>query len=510
MKHMRKLVALFAALALVLAMAVPAFAAADTTYTVTVKNPVGKYEAYQIFTGRLENGVLSDVEWGTGITEAGKNALGNAAERAAALSGKGNDGAEVKAFAKEVAQYLSTTYKESEAYADGATSTTIKDLSAGYYLIKNEDNSVSDDSFYTDFIMQVVENTSVSPKGDKPTLDKQIKHNESQAWGVVGDNQIGDTVEFRTITTVPNVSGYTKYDYVIKDTMSAGLTSNVEDATDITIKVKDNDVLDSSYYTVTASGNSFEVKIDILKAIADGKMQSGDSLYTYYTGVLNENAKIYNDKQDNTAHLEYSNNPNDDSSRGNTPDKKVYDWTYQMEVNKIDGATKKDLTGAKFVLSKKNITLGDINENGVPTETSDLIKLIENNDGSYTIAPDDYTGPTAVVITAGKITIKGLDDDTTYYLYETKAPEGYNRIDTPTTIRISASYNGDGSVADAPKVSVNGGESTTDMKVEIVNNAGTTLPSTGGIGTTIFYVVGGGLMAAAAVLLITKKRMENK
>ena len=153
--------------------------------------------------------------------------------------------------------------------------------------------------------MKVVGNMTATPKGDKPSLDKQIKHNESGEWGVVGDNQIGDTVEFRTITKVPDTAGYTKYDYIIHDTMSAGLTSNVTSSADVTIKVNDTTVLTTEYYIVTATGNSFSATVDILQAIADGKMNANDQLYTYYTGVLNTDAKVYDEgKQDNVAYLE--------------------------------------------------------------------------------------------------------------------------------------------------------------------------------------------------------------
>lgn len=520
MKAIKKLMAALLAVAMLCAIAVPAFAddsapkAAAATYTVTIDNPVGSYEAYQIFSGRLDEATLSDVQWGTGVTAAGQAALGKAAERAEALA-TANTAAAAKAFAKEVNAYLSNTKYESNAYTAGAATTTISNLPAGYYLIKNKANSVGEDNVYTDFIVAVVKDTQVSPKGDKPTLDKEIKHNENNTWGVVGDNQIGETVEFRTITTVPNTAGYDKYDYTIYDTMSEGLTSNVHTNDDVVIKTKtaDGDVLDSNYYMVTvdvANSNKFTVKIDILNAVKDGKIAADDSLYTYYTGVLNENAKIYNKNQNNEAHLEYSNNPNDDSSHGKTPDKKVYDWTYQMEVNKVDGKNNNTIDGAKFVLSRQNFTMGAVDEDsGLPIDTSNLIKLIANADGSYTIAPANYTGTTTYVMTAGKITIKGLDDAVDYYLYETKAPSSYNRVTEPTKIKIEASYNTDSSAANAPKISVNGAESTTDMKVTIENNVGATLPTTGGIGTTIFYIIGGGLMVAAVVLLITKKRMEK-
>ena len=196
------------ALALMLPLGITAFAA--ETYTITIENdkPGHTYEAYQIFTGDLSvkegSSILSNISWGDGVTGEGQTALGNAAEKAAALKTE----ADAKAFAEEVAGYLdSAAAKTSEAQADGTY--TISNLSPGYYLVKDKDNTLSDaDDFYTAYIMQVVGNVTAEPKGEKPTLDKQIKHNDNGSWGVVGDNQIGDTVEFRTISTIPqNLSG---------------------------------------------------------------------------------------------------------------------------------------------------------------------------------------------------------------------------------------------------------------------------------------------------------------
>lgn len=503
MKYMKKLMALLAALTLALAMAVPAFAEA-TTYTITIKNGTGTYAAYQIFKGDLHGDTLSNIQWGDNVTDAGKTALGDAAVKAKTLTGE----AEAKTFASEVAQYLTNP-------PAGTGTDSITGLAAGYYLIKN--TTVGKDEVYTDYILQVVKDVEVNPKSGKPTLDKQIRHNDNGEWGVVGDNQIGDTVEFRTITTVPIVSGYTEYTYVIHDEMSAGLTSNVHSNDDVTIKVNDEDAkeLDKIYYTVTVdpeNANKFTVTVDVLKAIEDRKMAAGDTLYTYYTGILNENAAVYNvGKQDNKAYLEYSNNPHDNTTKNETPKKVVYDWTFKMEVNKIDGESKAPLSDAKFVLSKNgNCSLGTIGDDGTPSTTTDLIDLIENSDGSYTVAPAGYTGPVVKVMTAGKITIKGLDDATDYYLYETKAPAGYNRLADAVKFKITAAYDGTGNSCTSVATQVDDNAAQADLSITVANNKGAYLPSTGGIGTTLFYVIGGGLMAVAAVLLVAKKRMNNK
>lgn len=502
MKRVKRVLALLAAFALVLAMAVPAFAD-GATYTITINNSVGTYEAYQIFKGDLEKNVLSNIEWGTGVTDAGKAAFGGKTAADVAKTLENNETA-AKDFATEISKYLGK--------ASGEGTDKITGLSAGYYLIKNK--SVNEGEAYTDFILQVVKDVEITPKGQKPTLDKQIRHNESGQWGVVGDNQIGDTVEFRTITTVPNTTGYTKYDYEIFDEMSIGLTSNVTATSGITIKIDDGEELGRDYYTVTVdstNANNFSVKVDILKAIKEGKIEEGNSLYTYYTGVLNEDANVYDKgNQQNTAYLQYSNNPHDNTTKGETPHVTVYDWTFKMNVQKIDGANHKDLADAKFVLSKSGTAdLGTIDENGTPAGTENLIKLVyDPTDSTYRIATAS-DAKTTYVMTAGDITIKGLDDAEDYYLYETKAPAGYNRLTEPVKFRINATYT---SADSRPDVLTKVGDkaAVTGLKVSVENNAGTTLPSTGGMGTTVFYVVGGGLMAVAVVLLVTKKRMENK
>ena len=502
MKYMKKFMALLAVLTLALAIAVPAFAeTTTTTYTITINNGTGTYAAYQIFKGDLHEKTLSNIEWGDNVTDEGRTKFGNAADKAKTITTE----ADAKAFAVEVAKYLTDP-----AAGTGTDSITVS--GPGYYLIKN--TSVGEGEVFTDYILRVVGDVTVNPKSGKPTLDKQIRHNETGLWGVVGDNQIGDTVEFRTLTTVPIVSGYTQYTYAIHDEMSAGLTSNVRSNDDVTIKVNDEDAkkLDKIYYTVTfdpKNANKFTVTVDVLKAIEDGKMAAGDTLYTYYTGILNENAKVYNDgKQDNKAYLEYSNNPHDNTTTNKTPEKVVYDWTFKMEVNKIDGESNAPLSDAKFVLSKNGSrSLGTIGDDGTPSNTKDLISLIENSDGSYSVAPAGHTG--TYVMTAGNITIKGLDDATEYYLYETKAPAGYNRLTAAVRFKITATYSDAGDNCTSVTATVNN-DVQSSVSVNVRNNKGSTLPSTGGIGTTIFYVIGGGLMAVAAVLLVTKKRMNNK
>lgn len=505
---MKRIFTLMLALMMVLALSVTAFAAGP--YTITINNSAAghTYEAYQIFAGDLEtaNGktVLTNITWGSGVTTQGQAALGDAAAKAESLTTE----EDARAFAKAVAPYL--TNPSVSTAGDGTY--TIANLDSGYYLVKDKDNTLTNaDDFYTAYLMKVVGNVTAAPKGDKPTLNKQIKHNENGEWGVVGDNQIGDTVEFRTITKVPNTSGYTKYDYIIHDTMSAGLTSNVKTSADITIKVNDATVLPAEYYTVTANGNSFSVQVDILKAIQDGKLAHDNELYTYYTGVLNADAKVYDEgKQDNVAYLEYSNNPNVDTDKGKTPEKKVYDWTFKMGINKVN-ENGGQLTGAKFALSKNGtLKVADMNCNdeGIPAVTTGLIGMVKISDGEYRVAVDGDTN-VVYVVDAGNPVIKGLDDAIDYYLYETKAPAGYNLMTEPVHFVISASYAADGSNYTSVTVTVGAAAASDTLSANVVNKSGSTLPETGGIGTTIFYVLGSLLVVGAGVVLITRKRMSK-
>lgn len=532
-KAMKKLMAALLAVAMVCAMAIPAFAAGTGSNTLTINGTTDghTYEAYQVFTGDLKGNVLSNIVWGNGVdgdgiladrelpaTLSGTSSATSAAELAARLEGLPSNSDDVNTFAKVVSKHLKVSAKHIST-ASGKTY-TINNLPDGYYFIKDATDIMPEGATYSRYMLNIVTNVNINAKDTTVTLKKEIQHNETGEWGVVGDNQIGDTVKFRTITTVPDTTGYTDYTYEIHDTMSPELTSNVKDNTDITIKVNDTTVLDSTYYNVTVdptNSNKFTVKVKIIDAVKAGVLHANDNLFTYYTGVLNETAKVYPDgPQQNEAHLVYSNNPNDGGT-GKTPDQTVYDWTFKVDVTKVDGANPDmKLEGAVFVLSKANGLDLEPGKDGTPTKNLDkLIKLVDNNNGTYTVATTTTTTATTYTMTtpaSGQISIKGLDDQTKYYLYETKAPGGYNVLTTPVEIKIiDNTYDITGNyIATQPNVVVNGSNACSGVGFNVENNAGTTLPGTGGIGTTIFYVIGGGLMVAAAILLITKKRMENR
>ena len=514
MKHIKKLAGLLLALVMALSLAVTAFADESTTYSITINNSTAghTYEAYQIFTGDLAtneagNKVLSNIVWGSGVSEAGQTALGDAAAKAETLKTE----ADAKAFAKAVAPYLTTAAGSANTVTDGKY--VISGLAAGYYLVKDQDGSLTgDNDSYTEYIIQVVGNVTATPKSDVPEVQKKVKDiNDSTDttktdWQDSADYDIGDSIPFQLKATLAdNVSSYTTYKVVFHDTLSKGLTYN----NDAKVYI---DGTETNGFTVTATVNAdgtttLTVSCDDVKALGAG---NSSVITVEYTAKLNENAVLGSAGNPNEVYLEYSNNPNKsetgDNETGETPKDVVIVFTYKTIINKVDSENK-PLTGAAFKLEK----------------------LIKGKDG----AADTWTTVKEFTVyeTTTSFTFSGLDDGQ-YKLTETKTPVGYNTID-PIYFVIEATHD---ETADAPTLKTlnayltdANGNKQTEMKdgesvnidlgtvdltagsitTTVVNKSGSKLPSTGGIGTTIFYVLGGVLVLAAVVLLVTKKRMSG-
>ena len=498
-KAMKKLMAALLAVAMVCAMAIPAWAdgsaPAGTTYTITINNPVGSYEAYQIFSGDLEGNVLSNIKWGTGVTADGQNYFGKAKDKAATLINETD--AKVFAEALNTNNYLGAT---SGTYADGK----ITGLTAGYYLVKNKAGSVGEHETYTSFILKVVKDVDVFPKGNKPTLEKKVKDindttdSTPSSWQDSADHDIGDEVPFQlTATIASNFADYKTYKFVFHDVQSAGLDF-LKDT--VTVKVGDTELTDEQYDVITTGLTddcTLHVVIEDLKQIRSAA--AGAKVVVEYKSKLNKNAVIGSAGNPNVASLEYSNNPYDTNSTTTTPNDKVTVFTFKVVATKTNGATDEALKGAAFALYKKD-----------NTDKWNLVALnnaTESAAGEYTIVDKDQT----------KFEWKGLDDGV-YKISEIITPAGFNSIEdqifTVTAEHDVTSQNPQlnslSGIATTGEIQFTPDTSKGSLSTTIENNAGTTLPGTGGIGTTIFYVVGGGLMVAAAILLITKKRMENR
>lgn len=499
MKHMKKLVSVLLTMVMVFAMTATVFADEPTRYSITINNSAEGhiYEAYQIFTGDLSGTTLSNIVWGNSVSEAGQTELGNAAAKAETLKTE----ADAKAFAKAVAPYLTNVAGSANTVTDGKY--VISGLAAGYYLVKDQEGSLTgDNDSYTEYIVKVVSNTTATPKSDTPEVQKKVKDiNDSTDdaatdWQDSADYDIGDSVPFQLKATLANnVSSYTTYKVVFHDIQSKGLTYN----NDAKVYI---DGKETNGFTVTPTVNAdgtttLTVSCDDVKALGAG---NSSVITVEYTANLNENAVLGSAGNPNEVYLEYSNNPNKseegNNETGNTPKDVVIVFTYKTIINKVtknpdygsDVEGSKEfipLTGAEFTLEKYN----------KKTNNWDAITVVKNGEGTT-------------------FTFSGLDDGN-YRLTETTTPAGYNTID-PIKFTVTAEHD---VLSDNPALTSLSGNATTgeitftsnttegSLSADVVNNAGNTLPETGGMGTTIFYVLGSILVLGAAVLLITRKRM---
>lgn len=511
MKRVKRVLALLAAFALVLAMAVPAFAD-KATYEISTDQANHTYEVYQIFKGDLSERTLSNVKWGENSKNRGEGVSADAAVDSTVLATieglKGKIDAEIWEGIEKYVDFKTTPFAE-------VTSTTPASVPAGYYVIKDKDGSQDGkQDAYTNYIVQVAGNVKIKPKSSVPTVKKEVKDiNDSTEtalgeWQKDADHDFNDQVCFRLTGTLPeNYATYTTYEYIFHDTMSKGLTFNPASVEIYRGDEKTGTKIEASNYTVSnQSGTDGETKITIkfanLKTAVNAT--SDDKITVVYEATLNENSVIGSKGNPNKVYLEFSNNPNGNGT-GETPEDTVTVFTYKVAANKVDGNGNK-LAGAGFKLSKfdkekndwklvgyQNVKLGD---NGNPVVT----------DGHYEVA-----NATDTSFAWNRI------DDGKYKLEEVVTPAGYNTID-PVEFDVVADH------ANQTLTSLSGTKTTGtvgeyiftsdntegSLTTKIVNQSGTVLPSTGGMGTTVFYVVGGGLMAVAVVLLVTKKRMENK
>lgn len=485
---------------MVMAIAMPSVVMAVDNYTITITPTTSDhtYEAYQIFEGKLSNDKLSDIKWGNAITKEGKTALLNeykakdAADLAEKLSKFADKSEQIKEFAKKVSQYLQNP---TSAKAEGNTATITVDK-AGYYLIKDQDNSLGEnDETYTEFILKVVKNQTVAPKNNKPTSEKKVKDiNDSEGttmtnWQDSADWDIGDKVPFQLKGTVAaDYDNYKVYKMTFHDHESKGLTFNKDS---VKVYVDSKQVTDTSKYEVVTEGLkdgcTFEVKFADLKQIPGVK--AGSTITVEYESELNKNAVIGSEGNPNTMHMEFSNNPNNEQGgeTGKTPEDKVIVFTYKTIINKVD-PDGQPLKGAEFKLEKK------VGEEWVE-------KAVVKNDAGTTF------------------TFKGLDDGV-YRLTETVTPEGYNTMNpNPLEFTILATHE---ETAVEPKLltlsgNPKSGDVTFDSSLEngtlttnIVNKSGSSLPETGGMGTTVLYAAGTLMILAAAAFLVMKKKAESK
>ena len=495
MKHAKKFASLLLALVMVFALATTAFAAED----ITISAPEGStrtYEVYQIFTGDLHEGVLSNIKWGKNGTGTEGTAVDQTTlDALAAVNGKSNT-----EKLTEIQKYVKLDSEKFGTVSNGNPLT----VPTGYYLIK-DNGSVNDGEAYSLYVVQVVGPTTISPKVGTTTSDKKVKDtNDSAAnsttdWQDSADYDIGDAVPFKLSATIAqDYANYTHgYKLTFHDKEDAGLSFNKN-----SVKVYVNGTLITTGYEVVTEGLTdgctFEVRFANLKDIASVK--AGSIISVEYTSTLDTDATVGSAGNKNTSHVSYTNNPNDEQAgeNGKTPDDVVIVFTYKTIVNKVTKNPNYDPTV-------------EGSEEYIPLKGAGFTLYKKNASGTYKAVGSELKGEDMTTFTWS-----GLDDGD-YKLVETITPAGYNTI-ADIEFTISAGHvDGDIPYLNTLSGNVTSGTATFtaavndgSLSTDVVNNSGTQLPSTGGIGTTIFYVLGSVLVLGAAVLLVTKKRMSTK
>lgn len=460
MKNARKLASLLLALVMVFALATTAFAAGTNSITV---NGAQKGETYKLY--KMLDLIVNEAntaysytvnsEWEAFFTTgAGKDYVVIDTQGYVTWKADKKDATSMEAFGKAAAAAVSgkTVVATQTPTADG--SFTFANLDAGYYLITSTNGTLA-----------IVDTTPTKPaatvneKNPDHTLDKQVQEDSDSAWGKNNSAQIGDTVNFQT--TIAVKKGAKKL--IMHDKMEDGLSFNAD-------SVAIDGLTKGTQYTVVTTDLTddctFEIRFD--QPYLDN-ITSDTTLTVTYNAVLDKDADVTTGEK-NDAKLTWGDASNTEWSETVTK-------TYQFDILKYDAndAEKNPLAGATFQL--KNAS-------------GNVVKLVKVSDTEYRVANGDEASAVDrfTTVASGKIVIKGVDLDK-YTLVETAAPAGYNTLKDPVEVTVLA---------------------TNALTVEVPNASGTELPSTGGMGTTIFYVLGSILVIGAAVLLVTKKRMSMK
>ena len=539
-KTIKKLLAALLAVAMVCAMAIPAFAY-DT------EEDLGKnhcYDAFQIFkgdvTGNDTDGFkISNVTWGKNIPHY-EDFLAKLNEDSTLSSKFANADSLQKvldvmkdwttsddnsiAFARFVCKYIYTDPNaDSVPVLQGGHTNGFELEEAGYYLIVDTSSfssSADGDSYhaYNSFLLKVNSknhHVQITPKVEKPTVEKKVYDNddigstgENNGWGSSADHAINEEFKFRLIAKLPASEGraydyYNKYTVCFNDTLSNGISFDRLDKVEITNGDGSTpQVITDTHYKLDEGSlpSSFKLRIDDVKTCVEDprfNLNEGATITVTYTAHLNENAAVNGSAENkNSVRLQYSNNPRPDGeywgyTPNYTPESEVYVYTYQLNNTKLaeneHGAPLKDV-GFRLYSD---------------ADYKNEVKLYQDGEFYYPIKDATDKNKEAVEMKSaanGQFNVKGLDAGT-YYLKETTTPADFTPCSVIPPVTITANHNGNHVELDSSKLSTT-----------IINKkaGGITLPSTGGIGTTLFYVVGGGLMVAAIVLLVTKKRMENK
>lgn len=480
-----------------------------------------------------------------------------AREVATILSGIANDSAILDRFAElvgEVEYDPATGVFQSHKYFENPTGTSgpktvqdgvngylIENLPAGYYLIKDKDTgngaSTNLGDFYTQYIIRVVKSDTLKVKGQGVSVEKTVHEAIDGTFGDIESVRINETIYFKLVGSLPsNLSSYDTYHYEFIDTMYKGIKfdaieqiyiENSSDTVATTLYDKEKDKgtlpkgmkLTVSENETTADGNTvINIEFEDLFSLYPFIIPS-QKIVVKYSAHLTRDALI-SDANFNEVVLKYDNNPNGQGT-GTTVVDNAYVFTFEVNIDKYDSAdTAKKLKDVEFILYYQETVGEDLVRHYAQVVTEEMVEAgvvindiaVVNEDVGivYGFTKDRSQASVLDTDENGKISLRGLNEGL-YYLEETKTNDGYNLLDTPVQIEITPTYTLNEDDCDVEvKYKVDGREQGTSHTVGVRNSKGSVLPSTGGIGTTIFYVVGGVLAVGAVVILVTKKRMSNE
>ena len=597
MKTVKRLLTAALAVVFTFMCALPAMAVDlvnQETYTLTIDNPEAghTYEAYQIFKGTFSTAegkaatesYLSDIDWGTGVITAGEDytamieALKNAtptlydngetllagvndATKVAVALHNNNNAATADIFNEIIGAHLTDQFVTAK---DVEGKMVFADLTPGYYLVKDSDNSLADENnqSYTKYLVKLVDSTEISVKSQSMSLKKFIVKGNDKVKA--NNAAMGEKVNYRLETVTSKMDGYeSPYTYIIHDELDEGLTFNK----DVVVKIGKNADLDKNEvyaaenvkvkYSTTANGEYSETMPEVpengklyiritVNNLVENSKQDMNVLVTY-SATVNNKAVIGTKPNTNTAYLEYSNNPN--QSQGNniptstTPAEHVYTYVAGFEISKVSPADKL-LPGAQFMIEGTDgTTITKLNVIGYSFKEDDDGKYYNVNNSYTTATQDNYVGkkyvaeygtiekdgPQVVGMTSdkdeengdntvGTLRFNGLKEGT-YTITEVLAPTGYKKLGKPITVKIewTAPSLGNGKTECEWKYTVSSKEEnvvtsteTDNSHYKIVNQHGLTLPFTGGEGANLLAGLGLALMAAAVAAILYIKRRQNR
>lgn len=539
MKKFRRITTTIAATLMVATLSVPMAAslpasAASITITNIDASTEHNFEVYQVFSGDWDAiaSNLTEIKWGNGVTHYNVSGTDTAVTAGgevdiSIINAVNSDGA------RETIDKL--TFTTTDAYIKKVSSKSdsleIVGLDPGYYVVKDVTDFDNQDEANSAWMVDVAggdTTTTINIKNAKPTVDKEVLDIDgtTETWGESADHAINTKFDFKLVATIPedtHLSAYDTYKLEFNDSMSAGVTYNgikgvrvYEEADDTNIKIINTDKYDITGVAKGEAGAAWTLSIDNLKDfLPEGTTLGGNKLIVevIYEAYLNENAITFKDSinagdhtqvNNNKVSLKYSNNPDSTgtgSSLGKTPDDYVWVFSYDVlntkyKNSKNDG---NELAGAKFKLYSGPET--EITDGSVPIEfvfeNGNYIPSLEGTD-------TELISTELISDADGLFNIKGLDAGT-YTLVETYAPDGYTKCDNIViTIDADHSENTDGTTANLDLTR------SSNLVNEVVNKFGATLPGTGGIGTTLFYIGGGCMVGIAGIYLISKKRMKKE